>query len=309
MFSTAAKVKDGAMRTATALKRPEGFKVTYRRMKFPFEERRFGRYWHGGSPFRSLFWSQLSTSFEPGEKFFIDAARALKHECHDPALLEEIAEFCRQEGHHTAQHLKFDKINADLGIDVEGCRDRYKKVLDRTRERLDPMQMLAGTVALEHFTAGFAEQLFKKPHLFAGADPGVYALWYWHAAEEAEHKATCFDLYQQLGGGYAQRVGLLFGAWSLILWLALLNTHILLWKDKRLFRWDTLQGYWYLFGKGGLLTSMVPAFFEYFSPSFHPWQTDSSAQIRAWEAANRQYITNAAPSAPPAAGQAAPAGT
>jgi hypothetical protein len=62
-----------------ALRRPEGVKVTYRRMKFDFEEG-FDRYWLAGSPFKSLFWTQLSTAFEPGEKFFIDSARALKGE-------------------------------------------------------------------------------------------------------------------------------------------------------------------------------------------------------------------------------------
>ena len=59
-----------------AIRRPEGLKVTYRRMKFPFEDAGFDRYWFG-SPFVSLFWSQLSTAFEPGEKFFINICRAL----------------------------------------------------------------------------------------------------------------------------------------------------------------------------------------------------------------------------------------
>ena len=38
-------------------------------MRFDFEARGFPRYWHGGSAFKSLFWTQLSTAFEPGEKF------------------------------------------------------------------------------------------------------------------------------------------------------------------------------------------------------------------------------------------------
>ncbi|MFI5306231.1 MAG: metal-dependent hydrolase [Polyangiales bacterium] len=283
-----------------SIRRPEGLKVTYRRMKFPFEDAGFARYWHGGSPFRSLFWTQLSTAFEPGEKFFIDSARALKSEIHDPALLDELAEFCRQEGHHTAQHLKFDRINERLGVDVRGCRDRYAKVLERTRASLDPMGMLAVTVALEHFTAGFAEQYFDKPRLSEDADPGVQALWAWHAAEEAEHKATCFDIYQQLGGGYLRRVSMMFGAWSLILWLSLVNTHVLLWQDRKLFSLDTLRGYWYLFGRGGLVSGMGRSFLAYFSPRFHPWKADNSAQIRTWEAANDQYIVRRNTEPPPA---------
>lgn len=273
----------------TAIRRPQGLKVTYRRMQFPFEQG-FARYWHGGSPFRSLFWSQLSAAFAPGEQFFIDSARALKGEIEDPALLEEIAEFCRQEGHHTAQHLKFDRINQEMGIDIAGCRRRYARVLDRARARLDPMEMLAATTALEHFTACFADMFFERPHLGAGADPNVTALWAWHAAEEAEHKATCYDIYQQLRGGYFSRVTIMLGSWFLILSVALLNTAILLWKDKRLFSRDTLGGIAYLFGRKGLITGLTPAFFAYFHPRFHPWKTDNSQRIRQWEADNAHYV-------------------
>src|SRR3954464_4807812 len=69
-----------------AFRRPEGVKVTYRRMKFDFEDQGFERYWMAGSPFKSLFWTQLSTAFAPGEKFFIDSARALKDKITDPEL-------------------------------------------------------------------------------------------------------------------------------------------------------------------------------------------------------------------------------
>lgn len=277
-----------------SIRRPEGLKVTYRRMKFPFEDAGFNRYWFDGSPFLSLFWSQLSTAFEPGEKFFIDSARALKDQIKDPALVDEIQEFCKQEGHHTAQHLKFDRMNEAHGIDVKGCRDRYKWVLDRARKNMEPMEMLAATCALEHFTSGFAEQYFDKPHLSDRGDPNVIALWAWHAAEEAEHKATCYDIYQQLGGGYFDRVTIMIGAWFLILSVAIINTHILLWRDKKLFSRDTLKGYWYLFGRGGLLSSMLPTFFDYFRPRFHPWQHNNSQDLRNWEAQNQQYIVNRA---------------
>lgn len=288
------------------IRRPEGVKVTYRRMKFDFEDG-FDRYWHGGSPFRSLFWTQLSTAFEPGEKFFIDSARALRGEVKDPALLEELSEFCKQEGHHTAQHLKFDRINAEMGIDVDGCRARYARILDRAREKLDPLEMLAATMALEHFTAGFADLYFKNPRLSEGADRRVHALWSWHAAEEAEHKATCFDVYRAAGGSEAKRVVAMPAAWFLILWLSMVNTLVLLWKDRKLFALrDVLGGFWYLFGPRGLVSGLLPAFFGYLSPRFHPWKNDNSGDIARWKAENAHYITNL-DEPPRAAVDAAPA--
>jgi len=275
--------------------RPAGVRVQYRRVKFPFESRGFDRYWHSGSPFKSLFWTQLSTSFEAGEKFFIDSARALKGHIHEPALLDELQEFCKQEGHHTQQHLKLDRMNADKGIDIETCRKRYARVLGRCRERLTPMQMLSVTVALEHFTAGLSEQHFRRPALMQGADPNVLALWDWHAAEETEHKATCYDIYRAAGGGYWQRVAIMPIAWAIILVLSLRNTFTLLRKDGKLWTRDTLAGFSYLFGLRGVVTGLLPTFFGYFSPSWHPWQEDNSGDIGRWEQNNQSYLESPKP--------------
>jgi uncharacterized protein len=271
--------------------RPEGVRVTYRRMKFDFEQG-FDRYWLGGSAFRSLFWTQLSTAFEPGERYFIDSARALKGKVDDPALLEEIAEFCRQEGHHTAQHLKFDAINQAMGVDVLACRRRYARVLDWARKQSDASEMLAVTCALEHFTAGLADLFLHNEAISEGGDPRVLALWAWHAAEEAEHRATCYDLYRAIGGGYGERVGSLIAAWFLIVSIALFNTTLLLHKDGQLFTRDSLRGLAYLFGRRGVLSGLVPAFVHYFAPRFHPWKGASGEDIARWQAANARYITN-----------------
>jgi uncharacterized protein len=276
--------------------RPEGVTVTYRRMKFDFEDAGFDRYWMGGSAFKSLFWTQLSTAFEPGEKFFIDSARALRSQVQDSGLREEIAEFCRQEGHHTAQHIKFDRMNQAMGIDVTGCRARYKWILDRARSKLDPMGMLAATCALEHFTAAFADEFFANPSLFADADPNVRALWAWHAAEEAEHRATCYDIYQQLDGTYRMRVTTMIGAWLLILGAALLNTAVLLHKDGKLWTPDTLAGVGYLLGPRGLITRLGLPFLDYFRTRFHPWRGVDASTIARWQADNAKYIQPSASS-------------
>jgi uncharacterized protein len=273
------------------LLRPAGVRVTYRRMKFDFESG-FDRYWHGGSAFRSLFWTQLSTAFEPGERFFIDSARALRSHVKDPALLEEIAAFCKQEGHHTAQHLKFDRVNAAMGIDVAGCRARYARLLDQVRADLDPMEMLAVTCALEHFTAGFAQSYFDNPKISEGADPRVAALWGWHAAEESEHRATCFDLWEEMDGPYGQRVLTMIGAWASIVGISLFNTVLLLKRDGKLWTRDTLAGLVYLFGPKGLLTGLLPGFLAYFHPRFHPWNGADGADITRWQAANARYIAS-----------------
>jgi predicted metal-dependent hydrolase len=261
-------------------------------MKFEFEDKGFERYWHGGSPFKSLFWSQLSAAFEPGETFFIDSARALRKQIDNPELLAEMQEFCRQEGHHTAQHIKFNRMNAALGVDIDMCRQRYERILNRARLKLDPMQMLAATVALEHFTACFADQFFKNPQLSEGGDPKVVALWAWHAAEESEHRATCYDIYRACNGKYPMRVISLIGSWLLILYASLVNTAILLHRDGKLFTRDTLSGLRYLFGRRGLITGLAPAFFAFLKPSFHPWKGADGHDITKWKLENQKYVQN-----------------
>jgi hypothetical protein len=125
-----------------------------------------------------------------------------------------------------------------------------------------------------------------------GGDPKVFALWAWHAAEEAEHRATCYDIYERLGGTYRQRVTILIGAWAAILAAAAVNTAVLLWKDKKLFTVDTLRGLSYLLGPRGLITGLGPGFAAYFRRDFHPWQGVEGSSTARWEADNRKYIRN-----------------
>ena len=274
--------------------RPAGLRVTYRRMKFEFEDG-FEPYWHGGSAFRSMFWSQLSAAFQPGERFFIDSARAMKGHINDPRLLEELMEFCRQEGHHTAQHLKFDRVNQEMGIDIEACRARYARLLNLARRVMGPTRKLGITCALEHFTSGMADLVFRRPDMSEGADPKVMALWYWHAIEEGEHRATCFDVYRAAKGGYWPRISTLFTSWTFILLISLTNTFMLLRRAGRLYTWDTLRGLIYLFGPKGAVTALLPSFFRYLKPGFQPWDEPGAASpdtIKKWQKENERYILN-----------------
>lgn len=273
-----------------SVSRPNDVKVTFRKMKFGFEDREFSPHWHGGSAFISHWWNALSQAFPPGEKFFIDSVRVMRDRIEDADLLDEIENFLRQEAHHTIQHRKFNQRLGELGYDVERLEARYARALDRARANLSPIGMLAVTTALEHFTAGFAHQYFENPRIADGADPTVEALWAWHAAEEAEHKATAFDVYQRVGGDYFRRVGLL-GSWGMIVAITLLNVFDLMHQDGRLGDWrDILRGLNYVFGRHGIVTKMMPAFVDYFRPGFHPWDEDDSAALGQWEEANAEYI-------------------
>jgi hypothetical protein len=280
------------MNEQSATVRPENVKVQFRRMKFDFEDG-FPRYWHADSPFITLFWNALSHSFPSGEKLFIDSVRAVRDQITDPDLLEEIDHFIAQEAHHTAQHQKFNKMVSGQGFDMERIEARYVRLTQITRDEFadKPHAMLAVTMALEHFTAGFARQYLTNPAVSEGAHERVAALWAWHAAEEAEHKSTAFDVFNKIGGSYRTRVLQLAPAWFLIISVTLRSTFELLKQEGKLgdFR-DIARGLWYLFGRRGLVSNMLPAMLQYYRGAFHPWQKDDSGLIEKWAANYGHFI-------------------
>lgn len=266
--------------------KPARIDVRVRNFELPFEKAGFDRHWHG-SPCISHFWSALSQSFEPGERFFIDAVRHYRDSIDDPALRAEIDQFSGQEAVHTRQHVKFNRMVGEHGYDVDTMRGRYARLLDDVRAKNDPMLSLAITMALEHFTSGFAHRYLSEPSVSEGADPGVVALWKWHSMEEVEHKSTAFDVFRAVNGRYSVRVLALAPAWFLILAVTFRNVYDMLKADGRLgdFR-DLWHGFVYLCGPRGFLTGLVPGFLRYYSPRFHPWELDDSHFIDEWEASH-----------------------
>jgi uncharacterized protein len=265
--------------------RPEGVKVTFRKMKFDFEQTGFSPHWHSNNPFISHFWNSLSQAFSPGEKFFIDSVRALRDRVEDPEMLAEMEEFVRQEAAHTIEHRRFNRMVGGMGYDVERLERRYALALGIARKFVDAKGMLEVTMALEHFTSGFAHQYFENPDVARGADPNVEALWGWHAAEEMEHKATAFDVYKDVGGSYFGRAKTLAPSWAMIVAITLVNVFDMMIQDGSIRDVSaTRKGLTYLFGRRGLFTGMVPAFLAYLKPSFHPWDEDDSQGLKEWEA-------------------------
>jgi predicted metal-dependent hydrolase len=273
--------------------RPESIRVTYRKLDFDFYTKGFDKRWCEGSAFISYFWDALSMAFPAGEKFFIDAVNQVKDRLDDRDLESELVEFIRQEGHHSFQHQRFNRKVGELGFDVAAYEGRFERALNWAADNLHPMQKLAVTVAIEHFTATLASAWLADPDFGDGADPNVRRLWAWHFAEEVEHKATCFDLYRRLGGRERTRVKALRRAWFLIFAITFHNLFSMLRADGRLLDLrDHARGIWYLFGPRGLITRMLPSLFAYGRVDFHPWQLNDADAVINWEQENSKYVKN-----------------
>lgn len=243
------------------------------------------RYWHGGKRSVTLFMNNLSLFFPPGERFFIQSVKAHASRVQDPSLRRDIKLFTGQEGIHSREHVAYNKMIEAHGYPARALEGRVERLLRRAARLLPASFQLAVTCALEHFTALMAHVLLADDRLLEGAHPTMAALWRWHAAEENEHKAVAYDVYQTIGGSYFVRVSTMFYV-TLVFWaLVVVQQARLMWVDGCLFslrEWARLVRH--LFVEPGGLHRIVVPYLQYYSPGFHPWDHDNQSLLDAWKA-------------------------
>ncbi|WP_443191740.1 metal-dependent hydrolase [Pseudomonas indica] len=255
-----------------------------RRMDFSFTST--PKYWWSGDPFMSHFMNNLSSLFPYGEKFFVDSVRAVRQQVQDPQLQKDISAFIGQEAMHSKEHATYNEYAAAHGIDLERLELRIKVLLEWVTRLSTQKHRLAATCALEHFTATMAEQLLRREDITTQMDdPKMYKLWMWHAIEENEHKAVCYDVYQAVGGGYFTRVIVMMLTTVMFLgvigWFQL---HLLR-KDGQLFNWRSWKhGLKTLLSpRDGFFTRLIGPYLDYYRPGFHPKDHDTQTLERRWK--------------------------
>ncbi|HEX9101614.1 MAG TPA: metal-dependent hydrolase [Polyangia bacterium] len=243
------------------------------------------RFWHGGNAAITSFFNNLSTFFPPGERFFVASVNRFKERVDDEALRRQIASFCGQEGFHSREHVRYNRMLTAQGYPADALEARTERILRLVTRALAPSARLAATCALEHFTATLAHVLLSDPELLADAHPAMAALWKWHAAEENEHKAVAFDVYARTGGRWSERVVVMLLA-TIIFWALVVEQQLrLMHADGILFsvrQWASLSRF--LWTRPGALRKMWRLYVDYFRPGFHPWQLDNRALLDAWKA-------------------------
>lgn len=238
--------------------------------------------WNGGDAFRSAFFNALSMSFPVGEQYFMDSVRAgLKAlpEEKRPMFATEVQGFVGQEATHRRVHALFNGHLEKLGFNNVLERRAAKRIQDNAD--LDVRVHVAATAATEHLTAMFADWMFRHPEALQGAEPRLQTLWMWHAAEEAEHCSTAFDVYRALNGTEQWRVRLLhYITWTFAMDITR-QTVRNLWHDRSLFKWSTWQSaVRLLFAKDGMVRGNAAAWRAYKAPTFHPRQQDTSLSVQ-----------------------------
>ena len=133
---------------------------------------------------------------------------------------------------------------------------------------------------MEHLTAVLGDMLLRNEFLLEDAEPHYAAIWNWHAIEETEHKAVCFDAYEQVVGKDAAAYGLRVFAFvlaNLIFWSLFLPFYTRMVSKRggvlNLRGWLKVANL--LVGKPGIMRRMLPDWLDFFRPGFHPWMHDN----------------------------------
>jgi predicted metal-dependent hydrolase len=249
------------------------------------------RHWLGGDPYMTHLLNAFSLMFPQGERFFMDSVRAFRDQLTDERLKRDVRGFLSQEALHSREHHVLNGFLTKLGFDAEGIDRAVGDDLARRRAARRPIDDLAVTCALEHFTALLAELWLARPELRELAVEPLRTLWTWHAIEELEHKAVAFDVYRNVGGSYKTRVYWMARTTvAFILGISLCHVHLMR-ADGELKGVRYLARRWWKFwGVRGLFTQLVPHYLRYYGRDFHPSEQDHTALIDRFERELAQYL-------------------
>ena len=248
--------------------------LTVRKLEVDIESG-FDRHWHSNDAFLSQYYNALSMSFPVGEQSFIDAVRDSAKLLPDTAeyaqLRATVGQFIGQEATHRRIHALYNGHLEKQGL-VNHWEGWATQRLQLAHKRgVKPIHLLAVTASFEHCTAIFADGTLRYASWFDGAEEKMQTLWRWHAAEETEHKAVAFDVYNALGGNYAWRIRWYIYVLVLFSFDVLRQTGINLWHDGSLFKpgtwWSAAK---FLLGKNGFVWRCSKPLLAYFKRDFHP---------------------------------------
>lgn len=266
-------------------------KLKVRNVQFNFDK--VQKHWILNSAIATHFVNSMHIVFPEGEKFFVRSVRRYAKDIKDETLKKEINSFCGQEGIHAREHQRFWEVMQEQGLEPEkfasflkvtafsgkySIENMVRNTLNKVQPQLGDKMALSITTALEHYTAILANALFHEP--IATNDniaPQMLELLHWHASEEIEHKAVCFDVLKQVDDSYLIRVSGM-GFATLMLWGYILSGQVYFLvkdKDKNIIQMP-VEAYMLLktvvFGEIG--KNLSRHLLEYFKKDFHPDDID-----------------------------------
>jgi hypothetical protein len=244
--------------------------------------------WLGGDIVGTAVFNAFSLTFPEGERLFMDAVREYRSQL-SGRLLDETRAFIAQEAVHAREHRLINGLVDRHRYPVDAIEAEIRERMARVRER-GPLIMLCVTIALEHFTAIFADLLLRDDSLLDGAPRDIARLWQWHALEEAEHRAVAFNVFEEATRDWAprRRQRVRNGVMRIVALRFVSNTVS---SAARLLSADGMHPWvarlrvlWYLYGTPGLSRRCWRPYHNWFRADFHPSKHDDRRLLERWRA-------------------------
>ncbi|BBY53472.1 metal-dependent hydrolase [Mycobacterium koreense] len=258
--------------------------IKARRVKFTFPSGARHQHFVDDDLVMSHFVAVLSSVFPEGEDFFIRSVRNYSDQITDPQLQKAVKGFIGQESTHKTQHRMLNERLQAMGYPTERIDRHVNRLLHRMERIFSTEMALAGTAALEHYTATFAEIVLNSDELLSLLDGSkVRDILLWHAFEEAEHKAVAFDVYVAIGGSERSRVRAMRLATTLFVAEMIAQTTLSLLGDRATYNPVRLVRSLNKFRKSPLFSrDALRRYASYTRPGFHPNDWDSTATLEHW---------------------------
>ena len=213
----------------------------------------------------------------------------------DEKLKEHVKVFIRQEVIHAQAHK--DSIEQYLqryGVDIEKQYETVIHLFDhaladkpfgmKLPQFLQKQWLVARVgfvAAAEHYTCALGKFVLEKAHWEAkGCNPEVSDLFTWHCAEEVEHRAVAYDLFQYLSkDNYAMRCLVMLPVVPILTMLMIKGTAGLAATDPVLSKSQkslTRLGFWKEWASASqqnLIPSLswfITTSGSFFKPDYHP---------------------------------------
>lgn len=230
--------------------------------------------WLRGSAALSRWFDVYSLLVPDNEAFFIRTLKPYADSSKAEHEKEELLNFLRQESMHGVAHRVHWRKIQESGVAIDQFLKPVNWVLYSILERAQPKCLRISVVAaIEHINACLAHSALEQ-NLLKGSPESLRKMFYWHFAEEVEHKAVAHKVLRNLYPGYLHRIAGAAVAFPTFFFLCFMGMTWFLANDRKLFTLDTIRHLFDFWIRQGVLLATIRQLSSYFSFSFDPWEVN-----------------------------------
>lgn len=233
------------------------------------------KYWFEDSPFLTRMLDSYTLLVPDNEQYYIRNIQKCYSRIKNPKLKRQIKNFFRQESQHGIAHKRYWENLKLQRVPIEKYIKFINLFLYKFLEPITPLKLRISVISFIEYINAYMGNIFLRKNLLRTATPPMRRLFEWHFAEEIEHKAVAFEVYQTLSGNYLLRALTAFLVFPIFYLLLSFGAFYMLYWDGKLFRrktWNDL--FQHLFWRDKVFFENLGFLWKYLKPGFHPWDIE-----------------------------------